>query len=175
MDGHPQGARHGGPRVRVCVCVWWCKTKTTTAQYGRTTATADSKRQPAGVRGHSPAHQRQVPHVPQSNGAGHAPEPTSQTPRGQRRLSQCLNHTQPPNHGDHSKRRPGGRQGTRLAVPLTPRRHSPHATHHYGETWCQHRPPQGLGRDSWQAGLCENTVFPPLTAATEQGRPVPGT
>ena len=38
----------------------------------RTAATADnSKRQPAGDRGRSPAHQRRVPHVPQSNGICH--------------------------------------------------------------------------------------------------------
>ena len=141
-DGHsPQGRgriRHGGPRVRVCVS-GWCETKQTRhSTDGRhcgqqqTTARGGTGGAPLPTNGEFHTFPKAMASV-----TGHAPEPTSQTPqRAAPLLSQCLNHRQPPSHGDHNKRQPGGGQGARLAVPLTPRRHSPHATHHCGKTWC---------------------------------------
>ena len=170
----PQGrgrVRHGGPRVRVCV-------KPNKHGTARTAATADnSKQQPAEDRGRSPAHQRRGPHVPQSNGICHwtcaradepdplegsavtEPVPKPQTAAKPRR---------------HNKRQPGRGQGARLTVPLTPRRHSPHATHHCGETWCSTVRHRVSGETHGRPGSV-GIHLPPLPAATEQGPPVPGT
>ena len=172
-DGHSSG--EGADPAR-----WaqggWCKTKqarhsTDGRHCGQQQTTA------RGGQGALPCPPTAVPHVPQSNGICHwtcaradepvpvegsavtEPVPKPQTAAKPRRPQQTT-----------ARRGTGGK----TCRSPDPQRHSPHATRHYGETWCQHRPPQGLGRDSWQAGLCENTPTAPA-CATEQGPPVPGT
>ena len=106
----------------------------------RTAATADnSKRQPAGDRGRSPAHQRRVPHVLQSNGICHwtcaradEPDPaegsavTEPVPKP---------HTAAKPRGPQQTTARRGTGGKTCRSP-DPQRHSPHATRHCGETWC---------------------------------------
>ena len=128
--------RHGGPRARVCVGGGVKSNKHGTA---RTAAAADSKRQPAGDRGRSPAHQRRVPHVLQSNGICHwtcaradEPDPaegsavTEPVPKPQ---------TAAKPRGPQQTTARRGTGGKTCRSP-EPQRHSPHATRHYGETWC---------------------------------------
>ena len=159
-DGHSSG--EGADPAR-----WaqggWCKTEqarhsTDGRHCGQQQTTA------RGGQGALPCPPTAVPHVPQSNGICHwtcaradepvpvegsavtEPVPKPQTAAKPRRPQQTT-----------ARRGTGGK----TCRSPDPQRHSPHATRHYGETWCQHRPPQGLGRDSWQAGLCENTVTAP--------------
>ena len=154
--GTPTDTDHPPPHTRLC---------------GQQQTTA------RGGQGALPCPPTAVPHVPQSNGICHwtcaradepvpvegsavtEPVPKPQTAAKPRRPQQTT-----------ARRGTGGK----TCRSPDPQRHSPHATRHYGETWCQHRPPQGLGRDSWQAGLCGNTAYAPA-CSDRAGSPLPGT
>ena len=173
----PQGRgriRHGGPRARVCVGGGVKSNKHGTA---RTAAAADSKRQPAGDRGRSPAHQRRVPHVLQSNGICHwtcaradepdpaegsavtEPVPKPQTAAKPRRPQQTT-----------ARRGTGGKTCRSPDPPTAQSTRDPPLRENLVYP-VRHRVSGGThGRPG-----SVRIHLPPLPAATAQGRPVPGT
>ena len=174
----PQGRgriRHGGPRVRVCVS-GWCETKQTRhstdgRHCGQQQTTA------RGDRGRSPAHQRRVPHVPQSNGICHWT---------------CARADEPDTAEGSAVTEPVPKPQT-AAKPRGPQQTT--ARRGTGGKTCR-SPDPPTAQSTRDPPLRENLVYPvrhrvsggthgrpgsvrirlpPLPAATEQGRPVPGT